>query len=341
MIFVPLPLFAVLLLVLVFTRIVLSRDMTNRSHQLFALLVALYALQSLLLTLRWGYGIAAAANAAAFLAPALPALAYLSYRTLKTAIQGLELWPLGFVVANWFALIAYPSAVDALILVTFFIFGVLLLVSAWKGASQLALSPLASIHEVRFAMGITGAALLASALTDIYLIVDFIQYEGRHVPLVVTIVQTTFGLLIGFSALFGRAAVSPESQMNESPIQSAHATLEDEEVMARLAGLFENEHMHRNDELSLRRLARRLQMPDRKVSNAINRVRRISVSQFVNEYRVNDACERLISTDDSILAISLAAGFATKSNFNREFQRIKRVSPSQWRNQNKRTTAST
>ena len=129
--------------------------------------------------------------------------------------------------------------------------------------------------------------------------------------------------------------------MNESPIQSAHATLEDEEVMARLAGLFENEHMHRNDELSLRRLARRLQMPDRKVSNAINRVRRISVSQFVNEYRVNDACERLISTDDSILAISLAAGFATKSNFNREFQRIKRVSPSQWRNQNKRTTAST
>ncbi|WP_366140180.1 AraC family transcriptional regulator [uncultured Marivita sp.] len=41
-------------------------------------------------------------------------------------------------------------------------------------------------------------------------------------------------------------------------------------------------------------------------------------------------------TNATVLAISLAVGFASKSNFNREFLRVTGVSPTQWRAVNAR-----
>ncbi len=84
----------------------------------------------------------------------------------------------------------------------------------------------------------------------------------------------------------------------------------------------------------MRRLSRKLGLPDRSVSKAINKTQNMSVSQFVNQFRIKDACALLEQTDQSILQVSLAAGFLTKSNFNREFARITGQTPSQWR-QNK------
>jgi len=57
MISVPLPLFATLILAYVLVHMLRTRDMGLRSNQLFSALTGLYALQSLLLSLRWGYGI--------------------------------------------------------------------------------------------------------------------------------------------------------------------------------------------------------------------------------------------------------------------------------------------
>lgn len=56
MIFVPLPLFATLILAYILIHMLRTREMELRSNQLFAALTGLYALRSLLLSLRWGYG---------------------------------------------------------------------------------------------------------------------------------------------------------------------------------------------------------------------------------------------------------------------------------------------
>jgi len=63
----------------------------------------------------------------------------------------------------------------------------------------------------------------------------------------------------------------------------------------------------------------------------VNRIKGMSGSQYVNTYRIETACARLRATDDTVLDVSLASGFATKSNFNREFLRIIGKTPSQWR----------
>jgi AraC-like DNA-binding protein len=67
------------------------------------------------------------------------------------------------------------------------------------------------------------------------------------------------------------------------------------------------------------------------LSSAINRATGLNVSQFVNNFRVADACRLMAESNRSTTAIMLEAGFSTKSNFNREFRRVTGQSPSEWR----------
>ena len=48
----------------------------------------LHAVQSLLLTLRWGHGIEPAGRFAGFTAPVLPVIAYMPCRALSTPLRG-------------------------------------------------------------------------------------------------------------------------------------------------------------------------------------------------------------------------------------------------------------
>ncbi|MDO8882919.1 AraC family transcriptional regulator, partial [Pseudotabrizicola sp.] len=104
-----------------------------------------------------------------------------------------------------------------------------------------------------------------------------------------------------------------------------------QQVLSRLDDLFAKDGLHRSEDLSLRRLSRRLGLPDRRASEAVNRLRGVNLSQFVNKYRIQDACGLLSETDQSILQVALAVGFASKSNFYREFKRIIGLTPSAWR----------
>jgi len=334
MLFVPLPLFATLFLVLLLCRIVMSRDMALRANQLFAALIVLYAVQSLLVSLRWGYDIQGVAACLIVLAPVLPAVAYLSYAALAGRQRAGHLWPLAVIALNWLAFATLPVIPDALILMTYLGFGFLLLRLWWKGEDALTLSPIGDARDIRLAMGLTGMALVLSGLTDIYLIIDFIRNGGRNAGLILTFVQTAFVVVIGVAASFGRTAEQAETE-EESAASSPEATDQDSDIVNRLERLFTQEGLHRNEDLSLRRLGRKLGLPDRQVSNAINRVRGMSVSQFVNEFRIQEACTLLRSTRKTILEVSLTAGFATKSNFNREFLRVTGQTPSQWRKENR------
>jgi AraC-like DNA-binding protein len=330
MLFVPLPLFATLILSFLFFRFVLSRDMNIRAHQLFACLLAFYAAQSLLTTLRWGYGLQSVAIFVALLAPVLPAFAYLAYRALAGRHTSLHLWPLAIIALNWIVFLSLPMLADPLILVTYLGFGGLLLGLCWQGAERLSLSPINDAREITIAMCLTGTALVASGLTDVYLIYDFVENGGRNAGLVVTFVQTGFVLAVGVSAIFGRSAMNAETG-SATLVETPLPTDQDSDIVARLETLFTRDNLHHSEDLSLRRLSRRLGLSDRQVSNAINRTRQLSVSQFVNDFRVKDACALLRTTDKSVLDVSLSSGFATKSNFNREFLRVTGKTPSKWR----------
>ena len=69
----------------------------------------------------------------------------------------------------------------------------------------------------------------------------------------------------------------------------------------------------------------------RDVSRAIDSQTEQNVSQYINIQRVKEACQLLKDTNMQVTQIIYAAGFNTKSNFNREFARIESMSPSEWR----------
>jgi len=219
--FVPLPLFATLFLGLLCWRFVLTRDMSLRAHQLFAGLVALYAVQSLLVSLRWGYGLEALSTLMVVLAAVLPALAYMAYAALTDQGPWRRAWPLAAVGVNWLAFAALPVLPDPVIVLTYLGFGFLLLHLWWKGADALAMSSINAARDIRLAMGLSGVALVASGLTDIFVIIDFIRNDGVNAGAILTFVQTAFIVVIGGAASFGRAASAPASNARASPLPPA------------------------------------------------------------------------------------------------------------------------
>ncbi|MBR9762269.1 MAG: helix-turn-helix transcriptional regulator [Rhodobacteraceae bacterium] len=330
MLFVPLPLFATLALTCALIHLIRTRDMSLAAHRLFAAVVAVYAVQSLLLCLRWGYALAWAAAPIALLAPCLPVLVYLAYGALTHMPRGRRLWPVGVVALNWAIWLMLPALADAAIPATYIGFGLHLLWVSRGGSDALPLSRLADAPGAVVASRLTGAALVASGVTDIYLIADFIRTGGTSAGLVVTIMQTLFAVVIGLSATRGRSSAGAEPE-SDQVVRPTGPTEDDTAIVARLTALIRAEGLHRHADLSLRKLARRLHLPDRSVSMAVNRVTGLNLSQFVNDFRIAEACRLLRATDATILDISLAAGFATKSNFNREFMRVTGQTPSAWR----------
>lgn len=340
MLFVPLPLFVTFALLILLIRMLRPQDGDTTSSRLFALLVGLFALQSLLLCLRWGYGMAQVGLWIALVAPLLPVCAYLAYLSLRRPLRPVHLWHLGVVLVIWALRLALPDAVDPALIVIYLCYGGALIRHSRNGGDDLPLARISQAMDAARAMLLTGLALIASALIDLYVIADFIRTGGQTIGTAITVVQAVVLLAVGAAAAFGQSGSPAEDNTppQPTPANNDTSTETDAQIVAHLEQLFTAEALHTDTDLNLRRMARRLGLPDRTVSNAINRQTGQSVSQFVNERRIQDACQMLQTSDMSVLQISLAAGFLTKSNFNREFSRVTGQTPSQWRQARKAAT---
>ncbi len=87
--------------------------------------------------------------------------------------------------------------------------------------------------------------------------------------------------------------------------------------------------MYLEPDLTLVRLARKLGIPSKQLSAAVNRHTQANISRFINQFRIEHACQ-LLETGESITNTMLKSGFNTKSNFNREFRRITGATPRSW-----------
>ncbi len=119
--------------------------------------------------------------------------------------------------------------------------------------------------------------------------------------------------------------------MPSKTLVSEADTLADRSLIEAINQLLGERKLYRDPDLSLSRLARRLSVPSRRVSEAINRELGLNVSQFINNYRIREAIKGLRERNASIGEVMQEAGFRTKSNFNREFKRVTGESPQAYR----------
>lgn len=112
--------------------------------------------------------------------------------------------------------------------------------------------------------------------------------------------------------------------------------LDDEEaaqIFARWQALVVEKSLHKREGgVTLDQAGRMMGIPARQISIAVNRVYGSSFSQYLNDCRVKEA-QRLLVEQPAlpITSLMLDAGFTTKSNFNKEFQRVTGMAPGEYR----------
>ncbi|MFN3319506.1 MAG: helix-turn-helix domain-containing protein [Allorhizobium sp.] len=352
MLFVPLSFLVALFLAVFLVRLLREGSESWSRNGLFLALLALYVVQSLLVGLRWGYGVMAVLPVLPVMASLVPALSFLAFRDLSRESPGLSWvdWPhLLPMLATLILLVIGRAPVDLVIIANFFGYGLALLWFARLGPDGLLAARLDGALRSYRALQLTGLALIASALTDVAISLDMLWSGGRYSPMVVSAATTLILLLLGIGAVTaGQEEVGEqEAGEGEAPVDghgfetpgapsdiaaSTKSVTEDHRRLAAdLDRLMTERRLWADPDLNLARLARRLGMPARAISQAVNRVHGVSVSHYVNNHRITEACRLLADTDLPVTRILFEAGFMTKSNFNREFLRVTGENPSDWR----------
>lgn len=96
--------------------------------------------------------------------------------------------------------------------------------------------------------------------------------------------------------------------------------------------LMEDEHMYREPGLSIGLLATRLGVKEYQLRRIINKhMRYRNFGQFVNFYRLNEAREKLATTDMPIATIAMDVGYVSLSSFHKAFKDVHGVTPREFR----------
>jgi len=264
----------------------------------------------------------------------LPSLSYLAFvsSTQRRLLWHCDLWhvlPVGFVV---FCVLLFPQAVDTAIPAIFLIYGTALLHSLHQGGDSLILTRLDSDNIPLRLWQFIATALLVSSLGEIVINLAHASGHGTWQPMIVSALSSLTLLALGALGLSPHLHLANDAKETtlDAPIQPSEAATE---LVARLQTLLKNDPLFLDPDLTLSRLARRLQVPVKELSKAINQLCGENVSRFVNRHRIAHACG-LLKQGHSVTGAMFDSGFQTKSNFNREFLRLKGCAPQIWLGRN-------
>lgn len=327
---VPLPFVVALLLGLLLLR--MRRGEQAPANCWMTAVVAAYAVQAVLLGLHWGYGLRWILPVQSIMAATLAPLSWLGFRSFVAVNRRAALHALAplLVAGLW---LSAPWLIDLALAVIFLGYGAALLQLARRGPDALGRVTLDGAIPLSHALWATAIMMIASPMIDFAISLDLMRDHGRHASLIASASSLISIALLGWAAtVAGKSSLAPASEPPQATVEPAPSS-NDIAVVTALDGLMRERALHHDPDLSLERLGRRMGVPARSLSTAINRVRGQNVSQYVNSHRVADACRLLAETKTPITQVFLEVGFQSKSNFNREFLRVTGLSPSAWRRQ--------
>ncbi|WP_057490189.1 AraC family transcriptional regulator [Streptococcus orisasini] len=96
-------------------------------------------------------------------------------------------------------------------------------------------------------------------------------------------------------------------------------------------------HQHYQEELSIECLAKFIGYSKTHFMTVFKQHTGISCTEFIIQFRLSKACDLLVNSIKPILEISTEVGFNNLSNFNRQFKRYYRMTPSHYRKTIKKT----
>jgi AraC-like DNA-binding protein len=306
----------------------------GRTHPMLLILLAACSAQSILIDLHQFYQLSWLRPVQPVTAAMLPSLSYLAFvsSTQRRLLWHCDLWhvlPVGFVV---FCVLLFPQALDTAIPAVFLIYGTALLHSLHQGGDSLIFTQLDSDNIPLRLWQFIATALLVSSLGEIVINLAHASGHGTWQPMILSALSSLTLLALGALALSPHLHLENDAKETtlDAPIQPSEAATK---LVARLQTLLKNDPLFLDPDLTLSRLARRPQVPVKELSKAINQLCGENVSRFVNRHRIAHACG-LLKQGHSVTGAMFDSGFQTKSNFNREFLRLKGCTSQIWLGRN-------
>ena len=189
--------------------------------------------------------------------------------------------------------------------------------------------------------------MVSFALALIRNVVKFTEFQSALD--VITPAMMLAGL--GFSCwILWQALHKPElfkgisSQLEAVRFPTGNNKISSEQAVAILAKLelhMQSQQSFLNPTLNLDTLAEEVGVAAQDISLALNHHLGRHFFDFINGYRIKAACEMLASPDSSektVLDISLESGFNSKSSFNTAFKKQMQITPSEYRQQHKKSS---
>lgn len=334
MIALPLPILTFLLCVVACV-LIWRFDLGNRlARALFTGTFILIAASTLLVGLRFGYGIENFIALQRLLPLFVGPLNYLGFVALTRPTDQMRpqiIKHLGVALAvailpQFFPIIR--QGFDIAIGLSYLFYAIALFILWRKGTDILAYAPLHMAQTLRF--WTLGSAVMLSIVLifDSGIALSFaFQRSDNALQLITTgSVISMFCLILFIFAFSNRSPKVQNTKRQAPPQDNASAVLENSARM-----FLADSKLYLDTDLTLERLAKRLHVPARALSEAINQTQGLNVSQYVNGFRLAHATDLLKTSKLNITQVMEESGFLTRSNFYREFERAHAMSPTQYR----------
>lgn len=157
--------------------------------------------------------------------------------------------------------------------------------------------------------------------------VNWIIYKALKTPQIFTGVDSRIPLVKEIHKEKSSEAILSDKLLGTSPLN---------DLLSRLIRFIEKEKPYRDSMLSIKQLADQLDVPVRDLSLLINNVLNQNFFDFINQHRINEACELLKDPAfkrTTILEIMYEVGFNSKSSFNTAFKKYTGQTPTEYRQQ--------
>ena len=133
------------------------------------------------------------------------------------------------------------------------------------------------------------------------------------------------------------ASLARHRRIRRQKLKYSTSTISEERMDTAIAGLnalMEEERIYLDPDLTLKKLAQRLNIHSNHLSRIINEQHGMSFNNYINRHRIAEAQKRLADPalrNKSILDIMFDVGFYSKSTFNTAFSKFTGTSPSNYR----------
>lgn len=336
MLAIPFPWFTLSILLILLLKVCRQRPTGYRNSATFIAGCSLLVMMS---ALRWQFDLILLRQLQSVIAITLPPLAWHCFACVTG--QRLQQKVATFVGPPTLALVlnlTAPATTDVVLMLLYIGYGCALIRTALSGSDTFIFRRLSDSNSTSSLAFIAGCFLCFSGLTDLTIALNFHFCQGQQAP---QLVATSQAILLPFVCFAIVGSGRPSFPAGESVLPPEERKENNSEAFIptyqRVNALISEQNLYLNPDLTLNTLARKTGVPARQISKAVNLTCGCNVSQWINGLRIDYAQQLLRNTDLPVTEVMLEAGFATKSNFHREFLRISGVTPTDYR----RATAET